>query len=183
MTMTKIRITGDEEEVKRIIESIRPVIPEILETDTHWQSDTTVAYYLTLQEPLQKEAAGQVQEWAIIEYCKEWRKTPEIKKYFGMEYESVREICDRMYSQGVLARRLMDKSYAYLDRGLLHKCADCMHFESLGSMEIPESKKEYAAEMGFVGRCLVSRVFIEDEAIECKDFDSIQQKIDTEGGQ
>ena len=181
--MTEIRITGNEEEVKRIIESIRPVIPEILEINQHDRSETTTSYYLTLMEPLQKDSVGQVQDWAIIEYCQEWRTTPQIKKYFKLEYEQTREICDRLYSQGVLARRLFDKSYGYLDRGKLHRCEDCQHFEPLATMDLSEDKKDYAVELGFKGKCAVLKVFIEDECTECRDFDSIQQKIDTEGGQ
>lgn len=69
------------------------------------------------------------------------------------------------------------------EREECHRCEGCQHFEPLATMDLSEDKKDYAVELGFKGKCAVLKVFIEDECTECKDFDSIQQTIDTEGGQ
>ena len=128
--MTLIRITGNEEECRRIQQAIEPVIPTILEVQTYPQRDGGFGLYITVMEPLQEEAGGDnTQDWAIIEYCKQYRSTPDIKKYFNLEYEQVREICDRLYSSGALSRRLNDKgkAYEYIDRGQVHCCKECRH--------------------------------------------------------
>ena len=128
--MTVIRITGNEDECRRIQQAIEPVIPTILEVNNFAQRDGSYGLYITVMEPLQQEARGdQTQDWAIIEYCKQYRSTPEIKKYFDLEYEQVREICDRLYCSGALSRRLNNKgkAYEYIDRGQVHKCMDCQH--------------------------------------------------------
>lgn len=132
--MTLIRITGNEEECRKIQQAIEPVIPTILEVQTYPQRDGGFGLYITVMEPLQEEAGGDnTQDWAIIEYCKQFRSTPDIKKYFNLEYEQVREICDRLYSSGALSRRLNDKgkAYEYIDRGQVHKCEDCQHLRIL----------------------------------------------------
>ena len=130
--MTTIRITGNPEEVRRIFEGIKDHIPTVLEVNEYDQREgSDISIYIVCMEQLQKDAKGNLQDWAIIEYCRQWRTTPEIKKYFSMSYEETREICDRLYACGALGRRLIDKSYGYIDRGLLHRCSDCMHYQEL----------------------------------------------------
>lgn len=128
--MTLIRISGQRSEIDKIIQAITPVIPEILE-----KQEFNNSVYLNVIEPLQLDARDNLQDWAIIEYCSEWRTTPEIKKYFNISYEQTREICDRLYASTVLARRLFESTsktkgsaYGYVDRNRLHRCVDCDNF-------------------------------------------------------
>lgn len=188
--MTTLRLTGQESEIKRIYELIRPMLPEILEVQEYDQrngSDKSI--YVTLMEPLQRDALNNLQDWQIIEYCKVWRSTPDIKKYFDMEYEAVREICDRLYCSGALSRRLMDKRYEYLDRGLLHKCSECDHFVRVSVDDIPKGMLRYEyEEEKIIGKCLCNSpdceisyfgtgCYRKDLPIQCRDFDPIQKTI------
>ena len=191
--MTTLRITGQEAEINRIYELIRPALPEILERQDYDQRGGDKAIYLTLVEPLQADSFGKLQDWQIIEYCRDWRSTPEIKKYFKLEYEQVREICDRLYCCGALSRRLGDKSYEYLDRGLLHKCSECSHFVRVSTEDYPgDSYDEMMMricieEDELIGKCVCNNPDCElfyrtgpyrkDKPIQCRDFDPAQKTI------
>lgn len=182
--MTLLVLSGNKDEIRRIFESIKPELPEILEVSLYNEDQKM---YVTLMEPLQKDARI-IQDWCIIEYCQTWRSTPEIKKYFKMEYEAVREICDRLYCSGALSRRVRDKSYEYLDRGLLHKCSACSHSEKIDPEKFDKFQRMEIEEEGIVCKCLVKdpdwqpNIYMgpyrNDMPIECKDFEPIKKTLD-----
>ena len=183
-SMTLLILSGNKDEIRKIFESIKPELPEILEVSLY---NDDQKMYVTLMEPLQKDARLNLQDWNIIEYCQTWRSTPEIKKYFGLEYEAVREICDRLYCSGALSRRVRDKAYEYLDRGLLHKCSTCSHFEKIDPENFNKLQRIELEDERIIGKCLVAHPewqpniclgpYRNDEPIECKDFEQMQRRI------
>lgn len=118
--MTEIRIKGDHKD--KVLAVIKELF-EVLEVQDYGN-----ATYCTIKDELQKNSENNLQDWMIIEYCKEWRTTPQIMKYFKLEYDTAREILDRLYSSEALGRRLDDKKYAYIDRDIVHRCKDCISF-------------------------------------------------------
>lgn len=118
--MTEIRIKGDHKD--KVLAVIKEQF-EVLEIQDYGN-----ATYCTIKDELQKKSENNLQDWMIIEYCKEWRTTPQIMKYFKLEYDTAREILDRLYSSEALGRRLEEKKYAYIDRDIVHRCKDCISF-------------------------------------------------------
>ena len=164
--MTEIRIRGDLK--NEVLETIKAQY-EILETN-----DYNDAVYCIIKDPLQKISENNLQDWMIIEYCKEWRTTPEIMKYFKLEYDTAREILDRLYASEALGRRLEDKRYAYIDRDIVHRCKECVHFIKMDEMEIPATISSFNN-----GRCEIDgNGFHNDgELNRCEDYDPKQKVI------
>lgn len=194
--MTKLKLTGDKEEIGRILEDIKPLLPEIMTRDDYeTEGSKEYTIYLVLKEPLQKDAEWNLQDWMIIEYCQQWRTTPQIKKYFNMTYDQTREICDRLFSSGALCRRLNDKVYEYRDRGTVHRCMDCQYYHRITDEDITEAglnpeKTRINLEWGDLdGWCCIYgtdktrfgfRLVSSKELNECQEFEDIQVRLGEE---
>lgn len=164
--MTEIRIRGDLK--TEVLETVKKTY-DVLEVN-----DYDNAIYVTIKDPLQKNSENALQDWMIIEYCKEWRTTPQIMKYFNLEHDTAREILDRLYSSEALGRRLDDKRYTYIDRNIVHRCKDCVHFIKMDEMEIPAMVSSFNN-----GRCEIdgNGFHYDEELNRCEDYDPKQKVI------
>lgn len=128
--MTTIRVSGPENEIGPIIERIKAAFPEIVSEkiyDSDREEGVKLAYF-NIEEELQKSAKANLEDWAIIEYCHQERKTSEILKYFNLEYDNAKEILDRLTESGALFRDVILKSYHYIDSRKAVYCKDCARF-------------------------------------------------------
>lgn len=160
--MTEIRIKGDHKD--KVLAVIKELF-EVLEVQDYGN-----ATYCTIKDELQKNSENNLQDWMIIEYCKEWRTTPQIMKYFKLEYDTAREILDRLYSSEALGRRLDEKKYAYINRDIVHRCKDCISYT-------PDDSEECCYCFSN-GRCEANKMFVNgDELNRCDDFTPKQKVI------
>jgi len=129
--MTTIRVSGPKDELGPIIERIKAAFPEIVSEKTYDsdREEGILLVYFNIEEELQKRAKANLEDWTIIEYCHERRGTSEIMRYFNLEYDTAKEILDRLAQSGALVRDVYRKSYYYLDSRKAVYCKDCARFD------------------------------------------------------
>lgn len=127
--MTEIRVIGPADEVPEILQIIRDNIPNIIyEREYEPYEHGIIRVSFTVEEKLQMAVKGNLQDWAILEYCEQTRKTGDVMRYFSLTHDVAREMLDRLVNSGDLVRGLSDKTYFYLSRKEAVFCRDCDHW-------------------------------------------------------
>lgn len=140
--MTTIRVSGPEGEIGPIVERIKAAFPTEIVSEKSYDSDREEGIklvYMNIDDDLQTRSKGKLEDWAVIEYCHNTRRTSEIMRYFDLDYDTAKEILDRLAESGALIRELDRKTYTYLDAKKAIWCKDCQHFDK----EEEECKKGY----------------------------------------
>ena len=134
--MTCIRIDGPPEVVNQVAGIIKDVVPGITDEKQYNSSYTRgdIIVYIYVQEPNQV-IAGNLKDYQVIEYCRDWRSKSQVANYFSIKFEAAEEILERLTNSGDLVRELNDSGakrhhkYEYVDATKVHLCKCCKHHE------------------------------------------------------
>lgn len=124
--MTDIRVQGPPDHVMQIVQLIETVVSTYDRSNPYNRDDGSgdIAIYLKVREANQAYVTRPGDD-QIIEYCRTWRTKAAVMHYFGVEYDAVNEMLDRLHNGDMLARRLRDRRYEYVDAAKISDCATC----------------------------------------------------------
>ena len=132
--MTSIRVAGPPDFVNQIVGMIKKTVPDIVD-EKQYNSDYVrgdIIGYMSVLEPNQV-IAGNLKDYQVIEFCRDWRSKSQVAKYFNLKFEAAEEILERLTDSGDLVRTLNDSGakrhhhYEYIDAQQTVLCKDCAY--------------------------------------------------------